>query len=114
LLHEGVGGVDGSARGGEFDADHWVFDEFLAKGFTADSMPVGIFNADSGHAEARAGKPEPLMVEVWEKVRPEAQSITTTPEFSIFRRSTPDELRGMIKAEIPFAPGPPVLTVAGQ
>ena len=40
--------------------------------------------------------------------------LADTPEFIIFLRVTPLELRGMIKAEIPLFPRPPVRTAAVQ
>jgi hypothetical protein len=37
-----------------------------------------------------------------------------TPEFKIFLHVTPFALSGMIRADTPFAPGPPVRTAAIQ
>ena len=46
-----------------------VFDEFFAEGFAGCGVDVGVFEADSGHAEGGTGKPEAFVVEVWEVVR---------------------------------------------
>ena len=40
------------------------------------------------------------------------EPLALTPEFSILRRVTPFASSGMMSREIPFRPGPPVLTAA--
>ena len=69
LLHPGVCGVEVAAHGAEFGSDYLVFDELFAEGFAGCGVDVGVFEADSGHAEGGAGEPEAFVVEVCEVFR---------------------------------------------
>ena len=59
-----MGGVDAAAKGRDLAADELVRDEGLAERLAGGSVGVGVFGADAGEAEAGAGEPEALVVEV--------------------------------------------------